>query len=322
MDQTRLTPSVDLDGLSPEEAFSVLGDETRLAIVRVLWEAGAAREYDDVDDSEGTMTFSDLRRAVDLKDNGRFNYHLTKLRPHFVRQTEDGYRLSGAGKKIARTVVAISGGPASEFTTDLDLACPICGAPVAAAYEDQWLRYRCTECEGLFGDAAPEGAIMNTAFPAAGIAGRDPREALTVSLYRCIMDLTYLLQGVCRECAGDVAGSVSICEDHDTGDGGVCDACGAPFPVWAELQCETCRFGKHLPIEFCVMGVPTVVGHLAEGSVDVLPPSIEDMVEVVGSRIETTVDRDPLRVIVTVRGGTETVSVTFDEAATPVEVAY
>jgi len=46
MAETRLTPEIELDGLSPDEAFAVLGDETRLKIIRVLWRAGAFHEYD------------------------------------------------------------------------------------------------------------------------------------------------------------------------------------------------------------------------------------------------------------------------------------
>jgi hypothetical protein len=38
MSESRPTPGIELDGLSPDEAFSVLGNEIRLDIVRVLWQ--------------------------------------------------------------------------------------------------------------------------------------------------------------------------------------------------------------------------------------------------------------------------------------------
>lgn len=69
----------DAAGLTPEDAFAVLGDETRLNVVRVLWSAGASHEYDDVDDTASTMPYSELRRRVGVEDDGRFNYHLSKL---------------------------------------------------------------------------------------------------------------------------------------------------------------------------------------------------------------------------------------------------
>ena len=71
---TRFTPELNLDGLSPDEAFAVLGNEIRLDIIRVLWHADAAHEYDDVTDTVKTISFSKLRHQVDLDDNGRFNY--------------------------------------------------------------------------------------------------------------------------------------------------------------------------------------------------------------------------------------------------------
>jgi len=116
MVESRFTPEFDLNGLSPDEAFAVLGNEIRLDIIRVLWQADAAHEYDDVSDTVGTMAFSQLRRRVGIDDNGQFNYHLSRLSPHFIRQTDCGYRLSGAGKQIARTVIAVSGEESVELT--------------------------------------------------------------------------------------------------------------------------------------------------------------------------------------------------------------
>lgn len=55
------------------------------------------------------MSFSELRRRVDFVDKGQFNYHLPQFCPHFARQTEDGYRLSGVGKQIVSTVITVSG---------------------------------------------------------------------------------------------------------------------------------------------------------------------------------------------------------------------
>ena len=61
---TRFTPELNLDGLSPDEAFAVLGNEIRLDIIRVLWHADAAHEYDDVTDTVKTISFSKLHRRA------------------------------------------------------------------------------------------------------------------------------------------------------------------------------------------------------------------------------------------------------------------
>ncbi|MFB6297707.1 MAG: winged helix-turn-helix domain-containing protein [Salinirussus sp.] len=320
MSETRLTPEIELDGFSAEEAFSVLGDETRLDIIRVLWQAGALREYDDLDETTSTMSFSELRRRVDVDDNGRFNYHLSKLRPHFVCQTDDEYRLSGAGKKIARTVVAITGDPdhnvADEVTTD----CPVCGGPVVATYEDQWLRFSCTECDGLFGDCNPDGTLVNSSFPAAGMTRRGADEAFRTSLYRCMLDLTYMMQGICRECAGPIRGSLSVCGDHDDANR-PCEACGTNFAAWGAMECEGCRFAKQLPVELCVLGVPTVVALLYRHDVNVLSPTLHEVVDLLQSQIETSVTEDPRRVTATVTVDGDTLTLTLDDALCVVDIA-
>lgn len=320
MSETRLTPEINLEGLSAEEAFSVLGDETRLDIVRVLWQAGALREYDDLDERTTTMSFSELRRRVDVDDNGRFNYHLSKLSPHFVRQTDDGYRLSGAGKKIARTVVAISSPPAPDVSEGIDTDCPMCGSGVTATYEDQWLRFTCSECDGLFGDANPEGTILNSAFSATAITERTPDEAIRTSLYRCMLDLTYMMRGVCRECAGPVRGSVSVCDDHEPGADGPCETCGSNFAAWGEMRCGGCRFAKRLPVEICVLGLPPVIAFLYWHGVDVLDPALEEVVDAVRTRIGTAVTEDPFRVTATIEVDGDEVTLTLDEDLSVVDL--
>lgn len=47
----KLTPDLDLDGLTPDEAFAVLGNDIRLDIVRVLWQADAAHRFGEVSDT-------------------------------------------------------------------------------------------------------------------------------------------------------------------------------------------------------------------------------------------------------------------------------
>ena len=320
MAQSRFPQDVELAGVSPDEAFAVLGNETRLAIIQELWKSGAHHEYDDIFTTDTTVSFSALRRAVDIRDNGRFNYHLSKLVPHFVHQTDDGYRLSGAGKEIARAVITMSGEPNFDISDELQTPCPLCGAPLTVAYEDQWLRVTCTHCPGEFGDSAPDGTIFNAPFPRAALDDRTPDETLSTGIYRCMLDLTYLMQDICRECASTVTGSVSICEEHDITDTDACRVCGTPAPVWAELRCDTCRFAKRLPIEVCAMGLTPVITFLYERGVDVLSPSYHDLAEA-ESLFRTTVTRDPLRITVSIRDDSDELSVTFDDELTVIDIA-
>lgn len=312
-----LSHGVDLDGIEPDEAFAILGNETRLDILRVLWRAGVP----DGGTRTATLSYSELLRRVELTDSGKFNYHLSQLTPHFVAKTDDGYRLTAGGKRVARTVVAVSDGEAAGFPCDLGVDCPFCGGRVTANYGDQRLVVRCNECGGKYGDDAPEGALSVMGFPAAGLTDRALEEVLERGLYRCMLDIAYLMHGVCRECAGSIATSVSVCDDHGEADGPLCGTCETPYEVWAEQRCERCGLSKRLPVELFVMGLAPVIGFLYDHDVDVFEPSYQEINACVNSLYTVSVAQDPFRIHVTIEVDEEELSLTLDDALTVVEVS-
>jgi hypothetical protein len=320
MGEGQQSPKTELSGMSPDEASAILGDETRLNIVRVLWQTGALHKYDDIDDSASTLSFSELRKRVNVSDNGRFNYHLSKLVPQFVRKTDSGYRLSGAGKRLARTVATVAGEHDAEVAGEVETDCPVCGAMVTATYEDQWLRVACTECTGVFGDAAPHGTLLNAPFPAPGLVGRTPDEALATELYRCMLDLTSMMQGVCPGCASAVSGTLSMCDGHDAAHDRLCRTCGTPFVAWGELRCDTCRFVKRLPVELCVMALAPVIGLMYTQGINVLAPSLEELFGFIQTQVTTAVTEAPRGVLVNIGAG-DGLRLTLDEHLTVVDVA-
>ena len=319
MEHTRFTPDLDLDGLSPDEAFGILGNEIRLDIIRVLWRAGAAYKYDDGSDAVETVSYSELQSEIDIDDNGKFNYHLSKLAPHFVRQTDDGYRLSSAGKQIARTVVAVSGAENLDFSRELDESCPLCGAAVAVTYEDQWLRVRCTECHGLFGDQTPTGTLFLTNYPAAGLTTRDSKQALAAGLYRCALDITYLMYGICRECAGPISSSVTVCDVHEVENGLPCDSCGTPFPVWADMKCDTCGFAKRLPVEMFATGLVLATELTGNPELKIDSPALGETIELLQNSVETSISTKPLRVSLAIEVETTEFTLTLNDEMNIVE---
>ena len=311
MSENRVTPDVDFDGISIPEAFTILGNDTRLKIVRVLWESGAMHQFDDVDEAASTVPYSELREMVGVRDNGNFNYHLSELRPHFVIKTEDGYRLSGAGKKLTRAVVAVSG-ESLDFQNEPDIPCPLCDGSVEASYQDSWLRFTCANCDGLFGDAAPSGTLLNENFPPAGVASRDVTAAYQTKLYRCVLDMLYLMSGVCRECASPVDSSVTVCEEHSDTEL-PCPACGRHSAVWAELRCQACRFAKRLPVEFCVLGLMPTLAFLYENGIDLLDTSLGQLVELAEAHFDVATAGDPLRVEVTIELNGDSLTLVLDD---------
>jgi hypothetical protein len=307
---------IDIDGISVDNAFRMLSDQTRVEILLALWRAWAMREYDDVDETEGAIRYNELIDCVGVEDNGRFNYHLSKLQPHFVTKTEDGYRLSGAGKTVVRTVVAVSGERPS-VDGNVGTNCPLCDGRIEPSYDDSWLRFTCTECAGFFGDAAPEGALLNENFPPAGLRNRDAASAFQAKLYRCVLDMVYLMQGVCRECASTVSSTVSVCENHVDSEN-PCPACGHHSEAWATMRCDTCRFAKRLPVEFCALGLSQTIGFLYRNGIDPLNPSLAGMADLVETRFRTDVSTDPLRITVAIDLDDDELVMTLDDNLAPV----
>lgn len=319
MSDSRLQPTLDLDGMATEDAFAALGNEIRVRILRTLWQVDAMRRYDDANEAEKTITFSELRRRVDIEDNGQFNYHLSELVPEFVRQTEEGYRLSGAGKEIARTVVAVSATDDVELSTAIPQDCPLCSASMRLVYEDQWLQIQCTECAGLFGDRMPDGAVYFAHYPVGGLSDWPPEQSLEKGLHRCLLDNVHLMRGLCPECGGRVSGSVTL---HDETAGIQSPGGDAQFRAWAERRCETCRFAKSLPVELFVIGTTPAIGFLDTLGIDALALPWGEFLDLLDHRTETTIDTDPLRVSVTFEGNEDALCVTVDESMTVCDVAH
>lgn len=97
----------------PTDPLAALGHELRIEILRAL---AAADE---------PLAFSTLKDRVGERDAGRFNYHLSELCRHFVRDTTDGYELGPAGSRVID--VAGAAGEYVEAPVDEETACPVCG---------------------------------------------------------------------------------------------------------------------------------------------------------------------------------------------------
>lgn len=91
------------------DPLAALADETRIDILRALA------------DADGPLSFTELHDRTDVRDSGRFGYHLRKLASYFVRETPEGYELGHAGERVlAAGEAAVDPDPAVE-------SCPVCG---------------------------------------------------------------------------------------------------------------------------------------------------------------------------------------------------
>jgi len=204
-------PGSDID---PADAFSLLGNATRLRIVTALHE-----------DEETPLQFSDLFDRAEVADSGQFNYHLDQLVPHFVERTDDGYSLAAAGKRIAR---AVSAGLYTDSPTlepfDLEGECIYCGASaLEGAYEDERFSVACGDCG--------ESILLVNAPPSL-VRGRSPEEFVDAFERWSRTMVEQATRGLCPECGGTVEPDIDD-DPHEAVAvealaGFFCTVCGQP----------------------------------------------------------------------------------------------
>jgi DNA-binding transcriptional ArsR family regulator len=324
------------DATRATEAFSALGNETRLAILLALWEA-----YDPGRPDEG-VPFSALREHVGVRDSGRFNYHLDRLEGRFVRRVEDsdsgdssdgrsagGYALRRSGQAVVRTVLAGTAIEEPSFErSEIDIACPLCGAPTAVTYQDGWVYRVCTECEGAYEghDLGPDGYLTGGALDPAGLTDRSPEEAWAAALTRAYQDTKTAVEGICNECSGPVDRTLLVCEDHDHDPDGVCESCGRRFAAMALLSCRVCKNHHAASPSTLVVHHPAVVAFYYERGV-ALQYEVDDVERVrrrsefVAEHEQEVVSTDPPRVEVTVRYEGDECRLTLDETLSVIETS-
>ena len=279
-----MDPTATESALTPEAAFGLLGNETRIAIVRALGES--------LDES---LSFSELRERAGVRDSGQFNYHLDRLVGSFVRRAEEGgYELTYAGARVVGAILAGTfneKGGREEF--DLDAACPTCGSAISARYEDEQVTVRCPDCDeqiSLFG------------FPPGGFENRDTAE-LTRTFDRWLRNVfSMMADGICFNCTGRTRGSLTteseyIREGEDAA---------------VELICERCGNTATASVGSYVLHHPAVVAFHYEHGIDLGETPAWDLTWLRDKR--TTLDsRDPLRARVTVELDGDALELLVDE---------
>lgn len=234
--------------LEPSEAFALLGNETRIAIMEALARA------------EAPLGFNELRAAVGLRQGEQFNYHLDRLVGHFVEKRDDGYALRHPGRRVARAILA------GTFTEDIvlepepiDEQCVYCGSDVEMSYDAGFISVRCTGCDGVVRQDHPTGTYMHYDLPPAGTNGRSREEIVDAAHVHYDSRLAPMVKGVCPECAHQVDVSHEVCSDHEPEASGLCPDCETRFAVWTTGECGHCRYRRRFATWFAALDHPAVV---------------------------------------------------------------
>lgn len=276
-------PSEDDVVASSADVFSLLGDEVRLEIISVLSAV-----------SESPLSFSTLHDHVGLSDSGQFNYHLSKLVPHFVSRTESGYALTSAGRRVARAVSAGYYAQSLEiepFTTES--LCVFCGERgLRASYTDEQFHIDCPACDE---------AILRVNAPPSLIRGRNPDEALAAfdrwSQSRVEQAAHHEF---CPYCGGAVEPTHQ--DNHPL----------ERFAVLPVFACQVCG-GEITTTYGALAASDPVVESFLERHGDEQPRNYWEREQYVTDRYVEQLSTDPLRVRVTFPADTERCCVTINE---------
>lgn len=271
--------STDEAPADPERAFWLLSDETRIAILRALWDA-----------SNDPLSFTELRERVGNPDSGQFNYHLGKLREHFVSKGEDGYTLTQAGREVVRAVLAgsLTDQPHVE-AAPIDGHCPECGASLVVRYDEYGI-VDCSEC----GDT-----VMWNEFPPAALAGRQPAEVAEAFDKWTRNRFHLAMEGICPNCACEMV----VEPLEDTGEG----------RLSTDHRCRNCKYEARVPLFGHVIRHPAVVSFFYERDVDVATLPYWKLRTLARDFDETVLTDEPWAVSVTVTAGDGQLRLTLDE---------
>jgi DNA-binding transcriptional ArsR family regulator len=201
----------DEHGTDPADAFGALSDPLRVDILQTL-----AAHHRETDGGE-SIGFAELRRAVDVRDSGRFRYHVERLRGRFVEKTDEGYHLTYAGVEVVAAILMgtyteqVSRGP-----EDLDSVCFVCEESAMATYENGHCLVTCANSHPLFQWAIPPSAAADTTLP----------EIVDVAELLAYQAIERALAGICPRCYQHLETEVLVNETARPGFRAECEACG------------------------------------------------------------------------------------------------
>lgn len=298
--------------VSPDEAFSALGNETRIRILQTLA------------DTDGPLSFTELRTRLNYRHGGQFNYHLDQLVDHFVRKTDDGYDLRPAGRRIIQAVQsgAVTEAPVIERRPS-DEPCQLCGAPIEIQYVEERVEAFCTACRGVWGqneDGEDGGHLGGRYLPPAGVKGRSQ-----VSMYRAAWTWTQLKlfaigSGLCPACSAQLENEPVVCEKHEPGTD-VCEGCGRRYAVRVLSRCTNCLFEGAGTLPVCVITNTDFLAQLTRHDLNpIVPDSIAAVQRVFSDFEEEVLSTEPFEVRMTFTVDGDSISLTVGEDLEVVDV--
>lgn len=286
---------VEGERLDPATAFVIIGSETRLEILRVLFE-----------EKFRSVPFAELRKRVGMRDGSQFNYHLKKLEGPFVRRTADGFQIRPAGLNVMRSIVEGS------FTDHPRIppfetggSCVECGDALVAEYKHGGVFVTCSSCQTRHAMGM---------FPPGAVADRTDHELLEAFDKWHRHDFALSTNGICFMCGGKSMGTlVRAAEDVQIKFREVEPTDFSDSDLGIKYQCEQCDIwdfgsaGQHL------LSHPDVVTFHRDHGIDLQTVPHWELDWVVSNQRTSVVAENPFRVQVSIPLANEELRVTLDE---------
>lgn len=230
--------------------------------------------------ADGGLRYGLLRERVDVRDNGKFNYHLGELRDRFVAKRDERYHLTPVGRRAHELVVAGTLGTV-RTTRSFETAstCLECGGRLRARYDGVDFRLDCRACGRCH---------RSMRLPPGAVTGRDDAALLDAvdAVHR--RRLASLADGVCPHCRGRVSVDATTAA-WAREDGSRSLSCGF------EYACRDCGGEWTTTVGERVLEHPAVVAFYHDHGVDVRESHVWDL-EFAATDHDTRLrSRDPLR---------------------------
>lgn len=285
----------------PSEAFDLLGNEVRIAIIRALADASSV-------DGVKALSFSELQVRVGTPTSAGLAYHLRQLRGHYITRTVEGYRLTSAGRRVARAIVA------GTYTDRVAIkviavreACPLC--------ERFGLVARCQDNTVTIECACVETPIARLPLPPGG--HRRPVEGELLETFDRYHRhrIALMAEGICAECASSVTATIDRVAAPDVGSDALERESRSQSDRRAQLrfECTECALELRSPVAFAVVEHPAVIGFFDSHGVDVRGRPLWNLGD---EWSETVLSEDPWCVRVSLRLDDDRLDLLVGEAMT------